>query len=1446
MPNQPLQKATLFVPLYSGLQSEVVDKLVQPGNGVLELENMIAAVTGEMSKRDGSLNLTTPSTPVFPAGTSMPLLYELANYRSELVRLSVPGPNPLWSYLSHEGEWLNPGAATSTISSFFRGPMAVTLTGLVNAVTLATNPQTPDGAAVNQYALEAHEVFNLSTGANAGIVETIVDCQSLKPVVVFSGNSTALRPKCIAVGHYLLCFFLDLFDNTIRVDLFDTTNIASGANQFVLTSANFAGPNSLLEVSLRNNTTAMCAYTTSGGAVVGVDFVPSTAVITTYAFGTSGLSDWFATSAMGWMQDFGGSGKLAFVTQDVNNGVVVHWDIGAISAGLSLSAAEYTIDSSFIGTSTASQYGSGVWNLAAYTTSNSSTGNFVVMYDYITLGATHLSVVYRGDRTGTTLTTGAPYWYGTSLVSKFFQPSPANGTQILTSYSNSAHPETPQNTYFVCIDGVSQPVPLATVSPQATGGISRRCSSLTSVFVNPSTDFEMCAISTLADLQYVAGAPVQILGVSLLQVEALPQQDTSTSTAIEAFGSLIIPGATMLAYDGRTLTEAVFARRPEPPVVIPVNLASGGTATIAHSTSDRVIGAPVQPLTTSKFDVVQPSPTNIIHNSSDTVNVAGSVVTYNLLNGRNGLNGFNVTNSDIRGLNAMLVGGTITVASSGTSVNDGAYTITGVKLNGSDLQVLVTKISQTGATMGSSTTVTLEGPNPGRFCLQAPGIPVITADPTFANQLLVVTGDPSYIQNLGTYTLDGSAPCGTVTLGDGHSYFYFYSSAIASTVKPEEYLLSLPSISLQLADPTTANLWTIGNGAFDQTYVGSVITVANALNPGNNRSFQILRVIDATHIVTSGTPIGGGPNDIIRNEDLGATAGITYTVALSNGVGIGFHSYVVLYSCIDANGRRWTSPPSLPATVTTSVTNPSVTAIVQFLSHTGRNCNVELYRTQTGVGGAYNLVTSVPNNPNLAAQIINDNFTDLQVAAQTELFSDGGILPGTPLPGVSLVASFQGRLVVVSPEAPQSLLYSNPDSAGSSGGGEGVLFDTTNLSLDIIDTHGQITAIQPLDQNTLVVFKKDAVYGVTGQGPDGTGANGGYSYTLLASGVGTSNPRSVILQVGSGTAADGVWFQSNSTRSGWYVVTRGGTVEYMGQGVRRYSDETVVQAIVYPALTQLRWYTLSGRTLVYDWTSKLWSTNTGQAALAATMYQDVPVYAPSGTLNGYILQEIPGGYDEGSSTTYVPYQTKIDSPWLSLAQLKGFERMYRVQGVGRTVGAHTLTVNLYADYDDTNLIGSYTKTFDGTTTSWDWEVRPKVQKLDALKVEIITSDPALVLTTYSIPPSGVTYFGSGTWDFATSTLNIPVGSTVTITNSAIPAQNGVYTVLTWNNASKIATMSPSPSGAGSVGSSASVIVSYIAAPTQGLAAAAVTGISLVYGIKKGLKKMPDSNRMTPA
>lgn len=1321
MPNRPLIKQPIFVPLYAGLNTEIVDKLVQPQNGVLAMENMVCALTGEISKRDGAQDLAIPATPTIPAGGTLPSLYELATYKDQLVRLSVMGASPIWPWAGSEGEWIFPGVGTSAVNSLFRGPIKTTTRGLVDSVTVANSTQVPDSAIAGGLILEVHENVSFSSppGTDPSVTKNLVDAATGQILVGVTVGSL-MRPRCIAIGTFLLCFSVNLSNGTIRADVIDSSAPPDAGFSVSISSAGTANSTTQLAVTAKDATTATVAYTDVNGVVQAVDFVPSTATSTGYTLHSAAAATFTATQCLGWVQDFGGSGKLALAVGDYTDGVMVHWDFGAIAAGVSTAAADYLIDDFFQLLTSASATIAAPYSIAAYTTGNDASGAFVVMYDVVATGNSAGSVVLRGSRSGGVITAGAAYWYGTALASKFYQPGDG-GTYILTSFSNSANPTTPQNTYFACLDGIAQPVPQATMMPQAGGGLPRRSSSLASISANGTASKQIAALATLADLQYVAGVPYQLLGVSVVRVEASPQQDTTTSEPVEAFGALLVPGSTLMAFDGRTYGEAIFAIRPEPPKLIPANIPTGATVAITHNAADKLIGAPMQPLAATQYDVVMGAAVTINHSTGENVTVSGGNADYSFI-ASDAFIGADLSALDDRSLSELLSGGSITVAGSANPAqNDGTFTIAAAFFQNPGLMVVrCVATTQVTETFPNGRTISVISPNPGRFFYSAPGAAILASDPTWASQLLVINGTPGFIKNQGTFVLDAANPCGSGTLA-GHPYFFLYAPAYAASARFEEIWTSPPTVSLQLADPTTANHWTLANAAFDQTYVGAILTATNTVNPSNSLAVRILQVIDATHIVTS-DPLAGG---ILRNEDLGATGGITYSVAPAVSLSVGDHSYVAVYSRHDANGRKWRSPPSIPVTVTTSADFPGVTAQVQCLHQTGQNCMIELYRAQTGVGGAYNLVAALPNDPQTEGVVFNDTFTDAQILEQEELFTDGGILGGTPIAGVYLIAVHQGRVFCVSTEAPQSLFYSNPDGAGSGGVGDGLLFDTTNFSLDIIDQHGALTAIKSMD-TTLVAIKGDSVYAIAGSGPDASGQNGAFSSRLIASGVGTSNPRSVTLQVGSGAQAGGVWFESRATRAGIFTVTRGLTVEYTGKGVRDFTSETIVAALCFPTKTQLRWYTVSGRTLVYDWTSNLWSTNTGQPVLAAVLYQDLPTYAPTGALAGYVLQEETGLFEDGRSATfhtYVPYAQKVASAWLSVGGLKGYQRWFKIQGVGESVGDHLLTANLYADYDDTNLIASVSRTF-AAGEPWNWEITPPESggKLDAVKVVITGTD----------------------------------------------------------------------------------------------------------------------------
>lgn len=430
----------------------------------------------------------------------------------------------------------------------------------------------------------------------------------------------------------------------------------------------------------------------------------------------------------------------------------------------------------------------------------------------------------------------------------------------------------------------------------------------------------------------------------------------------------------------------------------------------------------------------------------------------------------------------------------------------------------------------------------------------------------------------------------------------------------------------------------------------------------------------------------------------------------------GEHGYQICYSWTDATGRVFRSEPSVLTTGTTAAGNNSLALTFAYLHNTGRqNVVVEIYRAATGTSQTFNRVVSLPNDPLSMTGTYTDTAADATIAAGVELYTDGGGLGNQTIPGARLVAAFDGRVWIADGE---TLWYSN-----QVGPGDGIVFNDV-LTLDINDARGAIRSMSILDDK-LIVTKDDGVYVVTGQGPNGQGQGGSYTPSLVAAGVGCSNPKSVAV------TQDGVWINSTSERAGIHTVSRGLSVEYTGAGVRRYVDEVIVSAVVVAEKSQIRWFTESGRTFVWDWISKLWATNTEQGAISAAVNDDVVYYAcgDASVLAGCVLAEDPTTYAEGTREdgTYVTYPKRVKLPWLIVSALQGFVLVDRCQGVGDVAGAHVLVGNLYRNYDDgvDGSIGGFLKTFEAGD-KWDWELLPRVKKVASLMLELVAYDASMI------------------------------------------------------------------------------------------------------------------------
>jgi hypothetical protein len=568
---------------------------------------------------------------------------------------------------------------------------------------------------------------------------------------------------------------------------------------------------------------------------------------------------------------------------------------------------------------------------------------------------------------------------------------------------------------------------------------------------------------------------------------------------------------------------------------------------------------------------------------------------------------------------------------------------------------------------------------------------------------------------------------------------------------------------------------------------------------------------------------------------------ITDTAQLSGGnlTASATYIYKALYSYVDHNGRKWRSAPSLIATEQTTGTNKSIRVKVETarLFDRGKTDGVsgyqiELYRSLPDETDAFFLIGAFQNDPTANEITVVDNCADDDVGE--ELYTDGnpGGLESQLTPAVSHVIQFQNRLFLT--EAGTGTEWYSTDLDLN----HGLIFNEA-LTLDVGDAGDPTTGKAVASDSNLIVFKKSLVYIVGGQGLNPIGQGSNYDFRIIASGIGCSNPQSIV------TGPDGyVYFKSNSKRAGIHR-TNGGPPEYVGQGVRAFDNLTITGAVVVADVSQIRFYTREGTTLCFNWVTQSWTTNTSQGAFSVTTgYAGTngAAYVSASSFGTFIDGVRGADLTEGPYT----YTLKLRSPWLAVAGIEGWERIKKIQGVGKVGDAHTVRATLYGNYDTATPIGVLTKSFAFDARKWEWEIKPRVQKLKALMIELeITPD-----LTFPLDYTGAEYLGAD--EFGNGIVNIPnymfsdsmVDGSLTLTNTIDNAADGTFTIAAVNSDTQIVVfpapgIEPGPLFGTARYPKRSMVLAYTL-QTDG---PTIVGVALDVMVKRGLNKQATSTRM---
>jgi len=383
--------------------------------------------------------------------------------------------------------------------------------------------------------------------------------------------------------------------------------------------------------------------------------------------------------------------------------------------------------------------------------------------------------------------------------------------------------------------------------------------------------------------------------------------------------------------------------------------------------------------------------------------------------------------------------------------------------------------------------------------------------------------------------------------------------------------------------------------------------------------------------------------------------------------------YQITYEWTDAQGNIFRSAPSIPLEQVTSGGNTSTNTLkIPTLRVTYKSkVRIVIYRWSTAQQNYYQ-ITSITspllNDPTVDSVTYVDTAADSTIIGNPLIYTTGGVVENLPAPGTSSLSLYQSRLVLITSENKNVVWYSKQVLQGTPVEMSDLFTIYVAPSIGAQGSTGDTEVLYPLDEK-LLFFKANAIYYMTGVGPDATGANNDFSEpAFITASVGSSNVNSLC------TIPQGVMFQSNK---GIWMLGRELSTQYIGSDIETDTLSAVVtSATNIPGTTQARMTLDSGKAVMYDYFFGRWCTFTNLPAISSTLYTSLHTYLTS---LSEVRQEQEGYYKDGLSK---PVGMTVETPWYNLAGLQGFQRAMQVYLLGTYETPHTIRISVYYDYED--------------------------------------------------------------------------------------------------------------------------------------------------------------------
>lgn len=589
---------------------------------------------------------------------------------------------------------------------------------------------------------------------------------------------------------------------------------------------------------------------------------------------------------------------------------------------------------------------------------------------------------------------------------------------------------------------------------------------------------------------------------------------------------------------------------------------------------------------------------------------------------------------------------------------------------------------------------------------------------------------------------------------------FSYRDEVYVPVAIETTLQSTYFLYNQTADYFIAH-WLSGvAGGLNRDASGNFVSgLARTINLAEGRYFTAVREINKLTVV--GGVIKAGNVGVFKTQFnfvtqgyVGDTLGLSYCLAGgavqqydgANFVELGFYTYPetvitttdnaagslppntnfdiqALYEWVDQQGQVHRSAPSILVTVNTGA-DTEIKVTVDTLGVTNKrapvpNAKIVIYRSVvSGSGVLYrdNEATNIFSAANVTIALTQANAT---LATQEIIYTAGGALDNIAPHPCDVIHTHRNRMWIAGLEDPNQIQYSKYFTDG-----EGVAFNDGQL-IQVDPLGDGVRALASLDEK-LIIFKARRTHFLVGDGPTDAGTNNDYQTPqLISADVGCPDQNTIA------TIPAGLVFKSDK---GIWLLSRGLGFSYIGAPVEAYNHLTVTGVSVVEDTNEVRFVTSDGSALVYNYFFNQWSVFSNHEAVSCISINNTFYHLKE---TGLVNKEIADFYNDNGTRI----KLAIETSWFAVNGIQGFQRVYRIEGLGDFISDHYTHVqiaydyehayneNIYFNVDDLMDLSYYGESspygsdplFGGSSSTsgrFQFSIKPRRQKCEAIKLRI--------------------------------------------------------------------------------------------------------------------------------